>query len=221
MTLGAGGTITLGAGGNVTLGAGGTITSGGNTTSVVPRNYNVSADNTVRWGRRHSHTWCRRDRHSWRGRQRHSGAGGTVALGAGGNVTLGAGGTVALGAGGNVTLGAGGESTSELDFNTANSIVRPPSSPGYTATPAGVVVTWNAPAFGVVQTYTIYRSVNGATAVVIGNVSGVNGNPPATTFTDTNPVVRNRALHHNDYPGSGSQRFATPESTVAAGGDEE
>ncbi|HTW61829.1 MAG TPA: choice-of-anchor D domain-containing protein, partial [Terracidiphilus sp.] len=105
----------------------------------------------------------------------------------------GAGGNVTLGGGGNVTLGAGGENTAELDYNTANSVVRPPSSPTYTVTPAGVStpesvqVNWMAPAFGVVQTYTISRSVNGGTAVVIGSVSGVNGYPPATTFTDTNP----------------------------------
>ena len=53
--------------------------------------------------------------------------------------------------------------------------------------PGGVRITWTAPAFGVVQTYTIYRSSNGATPIVIGSVSGVNGNPPATEFTDTNP----------------------------------
>ena len=130
------------------------------------------------------------------------GAGGNVTLGAGGTVTLGAGGTVALGAGGNVTLGAGGTvalgaggaSTAELDFNTANSVVRPPVSPGETPMQGAVIVTWNAPAFGVVQTYTIYRSSDGATPIEIGSVSGLLGNPPATTFTDTTPDLISKSV---------------------------
>ncbi len=163
VTLGAGGNVTLGAGGNVTLGAGGTVTLGGGGTVTLGAGGNVTL-----------------------------GAGGNVTLGGGGNVTLGAGGNVTLGAGGNVTLGAGGASTTELDYTTANSVVRPPTSPTYTVMPAGVApetvqVNWQAPAFGVVQTYTISRSVNGGAPAVIGSVSGVNGNPPATTFTDVNP----------------------------------
>jgi hypothetical protein len=112
------------------------------------------------------------------------GSGGTIALGSGGNVTLGSGGNVTLGSGGNVTLGSGGTLTNELTYETANSIVRPPSSPTETPTGASVRVDWTAPAFGVVQTYTIYRSINNGTPVVIGSVSG---NPPATEFIDTNP----------------------------------
>ena len=57
------------------------------------------------------------------------GSGGVVTLGSGGTVALGSGGTIALGSGGTVTLGSGGASTNELDYNTANSVVRPPSSP--------------------------------------------------------------------------------------------
>jgi hypothetical protein len=80
-----------------------------------------------------------------------------------------------------------------MDYVTANSFVRPPSSPGMTPSPAGVtpyvVITWNAPAFGVVETYNIYRNVNGTGAVEIGSVSGVNGNPPGTTWTDFNPAT--------------------------------
>ena len=189
----------------MTLGAGGTITSGGST-QTVSRHYTVAAGGTVTLGAGGTVTLGAGGNVTLgAGGNVTLGAGGTVTLGAGGNVTLGAGGTVALGAGGNVTLGAGGESTTELTYDTANSIVRPPSSPGYTSTPAGVVVTWNAPAFGVVQTYTIYRSSNSATPIEIGSVSGLNGNPPATTFTDTNPDLtsKTRGLHDNDHPGAG------------------
>ena len=56
------------------------------------------------------------------------GAGGVVTLGGGGNITLGAGGNITLGGGGNVTLGGGGVTSTELDYDSANSIVRPPPS---------------------------------------------------------------------------------------------
>ncbi len=190
VTLGAGGTVTLGAGGNVTLGAGGTITNGGSPQNVGPGTYSVSAGGTVALGAGGNVTLGAGGTVTLgAGGNVTLGAGGTVALGAGGNVTLGAGGTVALGAGGNVTLGAGGESTSELTYLTANSVVRPPSLPTETPMPMQnfVVVNWTAPDFGVVQTYTISRSSDGATPIVVGSVSGVGGNPPATTFTDTNP----------------------------------
>jgi hypothetical protein len=153
------GNYSVSAGGNVTLGAGGNITLGGGGTLTMAAGGNVTL-----------------------------GAGGNVTLGAGGNVTLGGGGNVTLGGGGNITLGGGGITTNELTYDTANSIVRPPPSATYTQQPiSGITVNWTAPAFGVVQTYTIYRSVNGGTPVAIGSVSGVNGNPPATTFTDANP----------------------------------
>jgi sugar lactone lactonase YvrE len=162
ITLGSGGTVTLGSGGTVALGSGGTITMGSGGTVALGSGGTVTL-----------------------------GSGGVVALGSGGTIALGSGGTIALGSGGTVTLGSGGASTNELDYTTANSVVRPPSSP--TETPqstspsAPVVINWTAPTFGVVATYTISRSSDGATPIVIGSVSGVNGNPPATTFTDTNP----------------------------------
>ena len=167
-TVGAGGTVTLGSGGNVTLGSGGTVALGSGGTVALGSGGTVAL-----------------------------GSGGTIALGSGGTVTLGSGGNVTLGSGGNITLGSGGVTTNELTYLTANSVVRPPSSPTETpvTTPTGtnVTVNWTAPAFGVVQTYTISRSVGTGMpvvygpSVVIGSVSGVNGNPPATTFTDINP----------------------------------
>ncbi len=158
ITLGAGGNVTLGGGGNITLGAGGNITLGGGGTVTLGGGGNVTL-----------------------------GAGGVVTLGGGGNITLGAGGNITLGGGGNVTLGGGGVTSTELDYDDANSIVRPPTSPTETTTAEGNVINWTAPAFGVVQTYTISRSVNGGAPVIIGSVSGQNDNPPATTFTDSAP----------------------------------
>ncbi len=194
ITLGAGGNVTLGAGGNVTLGGGGTVTlgAGGNITLGGGGTVTLGAGGNVTLG-----------------------AGGNVTLGAGGNVTLGAGGNITLGGGGNVTLGGGGVSNAELDYDSANSIVRPPPSATYTVQNAAVQVNWTAPAFGVVQTYTISRSVNGGPAVVIGSVSGVNGSAPATTFTDTNPptsgtVVYTIATTLVPDPTTGTQRQSPP-----------
>ena len=191
VTLGSGGNVTLGSGGNITLGSGGTIAlgSGGTVTLGSGGNVTLGSGGTITLG-----------------------SGGTITLGSGGNVTLGSGGVVTLGSGGSVTTGNGSDitlatvnnitpasagpsaTTTELTYETANSVVRPPSSPTETSTPAGVRITWNAPAFGVVQTYTIYRSSNGATPIVIGSVSGVNGNPPATEFTDTNPDLTSKTV---------------------------
>jgi sugar lactone lactonase YvrE len=165
IAMGGGGNVTLGSGGTITLGSGGTITMGGGGTVTLGSGGNVTL-----------------------------GSGGVVALGGGGNVTLGSGGTVALGSGGTVTLGSGGATTDELTYETANSVVRPPSSPTYTQSTGSVTVNWMAPAFGVVQTYTISRSSDGATPIVVGSVSGLNGNPPATTFTDTNPDTTSQTV---------------------------
>ncbi|MBS1801855.1 MAG: PASTA domain-containing protein [Acidobacteria bacterium] len=197
----AGGTITLGAGGNITLGAGGNVTlgAGGNITLGAGGNITLGAGGTVTLGAGGNVTL---------------GAGGNVTLGAGGNITLGAGGNITLGGGGNVTLGGGGITNTELDYDSANSIVRPPPSATYTVVPSAVRVDWTAPAFGVVETYTISRSVNGAPPVVIGSVSGVNGYPPATTFFDTNPatgtVVYTISTTLAPDPGTNTERQSPP-----------
>jgi sugar lactone lactonase YvrE/uncharacterized protein (DUF2345 family) len=215
ITLGAGGNITLGAGGLVTLGAGGTVTPNGGSPVQVGAggSYTLPAGGgTITLGAGGSATLpsgggvvalgaggnitlgAGGNVTLGAGGNVTLGAGGVVALGAGGNVTLGAGGNIALGAGGNVTLGGGGVTTNELDYETANSIVRPPPSATYSMAPSNSVqVNWTAPAFGVVQSYTISRSVVDSMGnvlvppTVIGSVSGVGGYPPATTFTDTTP----------------------------------
>jgi sugar lactone lactonase YvrE len=194
ITLGSGGTVALGSGGNVTLGSGGTIALGSGGTIALGSGGNVTlgSGGTITMGSGGTVTLGS-------GGNVTLGSGGIVALGSGGNIALGSGGNVALGSGGNVTLGSGGASTDELTYQTANSIVRPPSSPTETPMMSGTTVTsvrvdWTAPAFGVVQTYTIYRSSNGATPILIGSVSGVNGFPPATTFTDTNPDLTSQTV---------------------------
>jgi phosphotransferase system HPr-like phosphotransfer protein len=164
IALGSGGTIALGSGGTIALGSGGTVTLGSSGGTIA-----LGSGGTTALGS---------------GGTIALGSGGTIALGSGGTIALGSGGTVALGSGGTVALGSGGALSTELTYETANSIVRPPSSPTETPVPTGVRIDWTAPAFGVVQAYTIYRSSNGATPIVLGTVTG---NPPPTEFIDTNP----------------------------------
>lgn len=217
VTLGAGGVVTLGGGGVVTLGGGGVVTLGGGGTSPITLggivigtcsgSCSVPAGGTVTLGGGGTVTLGGGGVVTLGGGGVVTlggggvvtlGGGGVVTLGGGGVATLGGGGVATLGGGGVVTLGGGGNQTTELDYNTANSVVRPPSLPTYSVTPANTVqVNWKAPIFGVVQTYTISRSVIVPPATtpgpsqVIGSVSGVFANggytPPATTFTDTNP----------------------------------
>jgi hypothetical protein len=89
-----------------------------------------------------------------------------------------------------------------LDYLTANSIVRPPNSPTITPVLTGGVVTsvivdWKAPVFGVVQSYTVYRSPNpnGSNPIQIGVVNGVGGLPPATEFIDSNPLNSSTVIY--------------------------
>ncbi len=124
----------------------------------------------------------------------YAGSGGVSFAGSGGVSFAGSGGVSFAGSGGVTFAGSGGASTNELDYVTANSFVRPPNSP--TITPVttngvvtSVIVDWTAPAFGVVQNYTVYRSTSpgGANPIQIGVVNGVGGNAPATEFIDSNP----------------------------------
>ena len=212
ITLGSGGNVTLGSGGNVTLGSGGTITlgSGGNVTLGSGGNVTLGSGGTITMGSGGTVTLGS-------GGTVTLGSGGVVALGSGGNIALGSGGNVTLGSGGNVTLGSGGATTDELTYETANSIVRPPSSPTETLIgPASVRIDWTAPAFGVIEAYTIYRSSDGAPPIAIGSVSGVNGNPPATEFFDTNPDLTAQTVVYTitttlvPDPGTSIQRQSPP-----------
>ena len=198
VTLSAGGTATIINGGSVTISGGGNILLGGGGTQTVPPGggtYNVPSGSTITLsGGGNVLLGGGGNVLLGGGGVATLGNGGNVLLGGGGNVLLGGGGNVLLGGGGNVLLGGGGVTTDEMDYLTANSVVRPPTAPTYSVGQGNSVqVNWMAPAFGVVQTYTISRSVitppstTPSTPVVIGSVSGVNGLPPATTFTDTAP----------------------------------
>jgi X-X-X-Leu-X-X-Gly heptad repeat protein len=87
---------------------------------------------------------------------------------------------------GKLTVGAGkltvGTGVGELDFVTANSSVRSPRNLRATQTtpPHYIQLSWVAPTFGRIGSYNIYRSTNGATAVLISSVPGT-----SLTFTDT------------------------------------
>jgi hypothetical protein len=200
VALGSGGNIALGSGGNVTLGSGGTVAlgSGGNTILGSGGTITMGSGGTLALGSGGTVTLGAGGTYAF-------GSGGTVALGGGGNIALGSGGNTILGSGGTISLGSGGATTvsseggvtlgsggaptlNEITYDDANSIARPPDAPTLTkmttTTGPAVMVNWTPPVFGVVTSYIIYRAVNGGTPVAIGTVTG---NPPATTFTDTNP----------------------------------
>jgi X-X-X-Leu-X-X-Gly heptad repeat protein len=121
---------------------------------------------------------------------RQIGATGSEIFG-GGKLTVGTGkltvGTGKLTVGtGKLTVGAGkltvGTGVGELTFETANSSVRSPRSLTATQTtpPRYIQLNWLAPTFGQIGSYNIYRSTNGATAVLVSSVLG-----SSLTFTDT------------------------------------
>ena len=110
----------------------------------------------------------------------------------GGKLTVGTGkltvGTGKLTVGtGKLTVGAGkltvGTGVGDLSFETANSFVRSPRNLTATETtpPRYLQLNWVAPTFGQIASYNIYRSTNGATALLINSVAGA-----SLTFTDTN-----------------------------------
>ena len=124
------------------------------------------------------------------------GGSGGLSIGGSGGLSIGGSGGLSIGGSGGLSIGGSGGVPTEVDYLTANSIVRPPNSP--TLTPVmtngavtSVTVDWTAPAFGVVQYYTVYRGCNpnGSDAVNIGVVNGVGGAAPATEFIDSNPVT--------------------------------
>jgi hypothetical protein len=130
------------------------------------------------------------------------GGGGTLAdLGGGGVVgDLGGGGVIAdlggggalgdLGGGGVIgDLGGGG---TEQDSDTANSTVDPPTGLTAVQLPGAhfVNLNWNAPGFGQIRTYFIWRADTTDAPIsatnLPTNIGKVTGTPPATTFTDPN-----------------------------------
>jgi alpha-tubulin suppressor-like RCC1 family protein/uncharacterized protein (DUF2345 family) len=165
--LGAGGNFNLGAGGNFNLGAGGNFNlgAGGNFNLGAGGNYNMGAGGTFGLGV---------------GGNYNMGSGGNFNLGAGGNFNMGSGGNFNLGAGGIDNMGSGGV-IEEMTYETANSVVRPPSEVTMTPTTGGGLrIDWEPPSFGVVFEYHVYYRVGSGTPVAVGTVPG---DPPPTTFT--------------------------------------
>ena len=96
----------------------------------------------------------------------------------GGGQNLGGGGQ-SLGGGGQ-NLGGGGEQ----DVIIANAATHPPqnSTAQEGSAPRYITVFWNAPSFGQIGAYKVYRAVNGiGSFTVVGTVSGA---PPALTYVD-------------------------------------
>ena len=124
------------------------------------------------------------------------GGSGGLSIGGSGGLSIGGSGGLSIGGSGGLSIGGSGGVQTEVDYLTANSIVRPPNSPTITPVMTGgvetsVIVDWTAPAFGVVQYYTVYRgcNLNGSDGVNIGVVNGVGGAAPATEFIDSNPTT--------------------------------
>src|SRR3984957_4999305 len=88
--------------------------------------------------------------------------------------------------GGGQPLNGGGE----INQQTADSYTRTPTNvmASEGVSPRTITLTWTASSFGQIGAYKIYRkpSPNAPNGFgVIATVSGVNGNPPVTTYTDT------------------------------------
>ncbi len=102
----------------------------------------------------------------------------------GGKLTVGTG-KLTVGTG-KLTVGAGkltvGTGVGDLTFETANTSVRSPRNltATQTTTTRYIQLSWVAPTFGQIGSYNIYRSTNGATAVLISSVAGT-----SLSFTDT------------------------------------
>ena len=97
--------------------------------------------------------------------------GGGVSLPNGGGIQLPNGGGVLFPNGGGVLFPNGGGE--EMDYETANSFVRPPYALTKTQTDGGIRLQWQAPNFGVISQYTVYDSQGNSVCNAVGN-------PPAT-----------------------------------------
>ena len=139
----------------------------------------------------------------------------------GGGQNLGGGGQ-SLGGGGQ-NLGGGGE----VNVATINSTARPPQNASASEGPAPRYITlnWQAPAFGQIGAYNVYRAVKGASFSVVGTVTGT---PPALTYQDKtatcNPVgyeyfvtaVLSSASGNGGQESVGSNMVSTGSNGIAA-----
>jgi alpha-tubulin suppressor-like RCC1 family protein len=189
LKMGSGGTLAMGSGGTLKMGSGGTFAmgSGGVFTMGSGGTFALGSGGTFLMGSGGTFTMGS-------GGLLTMGSGGTLALGSGGTLALGSGGTLALGSGGTLALGSGGTLKmgsggvmEELTYETANSVVRPPSKVTQTLTTGGGLrIDWEPPSFGIVSQYHVYYRVGTDAPVAVGTVSG---DPPQTTFTIASPVA--------------------------------
>ena len=82
-------------------------------------------------------------------------------------------------------MGSGGV-MDEMTYETANSVVRPPSEVTKTPIAGDLRIDWQAPSFGVVSQYERLLPRGHDDPVRVGTVSG---DPPQTTITVTSPVA--------------------------------
>ncbi|HET8922410.1 MAG TPA: Ig-like domain repeat protein [Candidatus Acidoferrum sp.] len=130
--------------------------------------------------------------------------------------------------GGSSNLGGGssniGGGNGDLDRRTADAVTLPPSNltatEGASARTITITLNWNAPGFGQIVKYKVYRSDAGGPFNLIGTVVGVGGNPPATTFTDS-PAC-NTGGHRYEVtaviinPDTSTEQESGPSNTVSA-----
>jgi hypothetical protein len=163
---------------------------GGNASPITPpwaSNSDANFDGTISTSLRGYNDWANLD-------LRQLGATGSDIFGTGrltggtGRLTGGAGrltgGTGRLTGGAGRLTGGAGVGNAELSFETANSSVRPPRSLTAVLTPAPryIQLNWNAPTFGQISSYNIYRATNGTP--VPPAIVNVPGN--TLTYTDKN-----------------------------------
>ncbi len=157
--MGGGGTITMGGGGNITMGLaaaplhGTPVPAGATTTNVGAGGSSAliglyvrggtitmtAAAATSRWAAAAPSRWVAAEPSRWAAAEISPWAAAASSLWAAlaANVTLGGGGTFSLGGGGNITMGGGGATTNEMDYDTANSFVRPPPASTYSNSGSG------------------------------------------------------------------------------------
>jgi hypothetical protein len=86
--------------------------------------------------------------------------------------------------GGGTPFSGGGVGHTEITYEVANSVVRPPRNLSAALTSSNYVqLNWMAPSFGQISAYNIYRAVNGGPPSLYKSISG---SPPPTAYTDQN-----------------------------------
>lgn len=110
--------------------------------------------------------------------------GGGVSFAGGGGVSFAGGGGVSFAGGGGVSFaGGGGVGNGDLTYEVANSVVRPPKLISVVYTPQhSLLLTWSAPSFGQINTYNIYRGINGTAPTLY--MPGLPNSP--TSYNDVN-----------------------------------